>query len=58
MLVLTRGVREVVRISDDIKVVILSIKNGKVRLGVECDRSIPVHREEVWEQLKEGRELE
>jgi carbon storage regulator CsrA len=35
-----------------LKVTVLDIKGGKVRLGFEADPDIPVHRLEVWEQIK------
>ncbi len=35
-------------------VTVLEIGNGKVRLGFEVDKSIPVHRREVWERIREG----
>lgn len=57
MLVLTRKSRESVVIggSDDfhrlLKVTVLGIAGGKVRLGFDVDPDIPVHREEVWERI-------
>lgn len=55
MLVLSRCVNETIVIGDNIKVTILDIKNGKVRLGIEADPSIPIHRLEVFERIKEER---
>jgi carbon storage regulator CsrA len=37
-----------------VKVTVLEIRGGRVRLGFEVARDIPVHRMEVWEQLLEG----
>lgn len=34
-----------------IKVTVLGIKNGNVRLGFEADADVPVHRLEVWERI-------
>jgi carbon storage regulator CsrA len=34
-----------------LKVTVLEIKNGCVRLGFEADASVPVHRSEVWERI-------
>jgi carbon storage regulator CsrA len=31
-----------------LKVTVLEIKGGKVRLGFEADSSVPIHREEIW----------
>ena len=37
-----------------LKVTVLEIKNGSVRLGFEADASVPVHRSEVWERIRES----
>ncbi len=34
-----------------LKVKVLEIKSGRVRLGFEVDSDIPVHRLEVWERI-------
>ena len=58
MLVLKRRNGECLVIADTIKVVVVEIGHGWVKLGVEADPSIPVHRQEVWEQIKEVRKPE
>jgi carbon storage regulator len=35
------------------KVTVLGVKGNQVRLGVEAEKHIPVHRGEVWERLEE-----
>ena len=35
-----------------LKITVLEIKNGSVRLGVEADAA--VHRSEVWERIRES----
>jgi carbon storage regulator len=58
MLVLSRKSMESVvvggsgRFERMLKVTVLEIKNGSVRLGFEADASIPVHRAEVWERIR------
>jgi carbon storage regulator len=52
MLVLTRKEGEEIRVDDSTRIVVLSIGPGRVRLGVEAPATVPVHREEVWEELK------
>jgi len=58
MLVLTRKCQEVVVVSGAdgfnvlLKVTVLGIENGKVRLGFEAADDIPVHRLEVWERIR------
>jgi carbon storage regulator CsrA len=39
-----------------LKVTVVEIKNGRVRLGFEADAGIPVHRSEVWERIRAGSE--
>ena len=57
MLVLTRKCQEVIVVggADGIepllKLTVLGIDNGKVRLGFEARPDVPVHRLEVWEQI-------
>jgi len=60
MLVLTRKNQESVVVGGSegcaplIVVTVLEIGHGKVRLGFVVDKSIPVHRHEVWERIREG----
>jgi carbon storage regulator len=62
MLVLSRKSMESVvvggsgRFERMLKVTVLEIKNGSVRLGFEADASIAVHRAEVWERIRRGNE--
>jgi len=58
MLVLTRKVGESIVIGDNVEVIILSTKNQEVRIGVEADRSISVHREEVYMRIRNQNEKE
>jgi carbon storage regulator len=51
MLVLTRKLGEVIKIGDRIKVVVVSVEGGSVKLGIEAPDEIPVHREEVYEKI-------
>ena len=57
MLVLTRKLKESVVVGGSdhferlLKVTVLEIQNGKVRLGFEVDASVPVHRWEIWERI-------
>lgn len=51
MLVLERKRNEIIRISDDITIVVVAIRGEKVRLGVEAPREVSVHRGEVYERI-------
>ena len=35
-----------------LKVTVLELRGGSVRLGFEVDSSVPVHRWEVWEKIR------
>jgi len=54
MLILTRNPYQSLMIGDDIKVTILELNKGQqVRIGIEAPKDIPVHREEVYQRIKE-----
>lgn len=53
MLVLSRYVNERIKIGDDITILVVEVNGNKVRLGIEAPRSLPVHREEVYNQIKD-----
>lgn len=57
MLVLTRRCGESVTIGPDIRVVVLGLKSGQVRLGIEAPPSVKVHREEVYARIQEENRL-
>ena len=52
MLILTRRVGESVMIGDDITVTVLGVKGNQVRLGVNAPRDVSVHREEIYERIR------
>jgi len=52
MLILTRERDEAIVINDDITVVVVEIRGGKVRLGVDAPPEVPVHRREVFEAIR------
>ena len=54
MLVLTRRGGQSVRIGDDVTVTILEEPTRQVRVGIDAPQEIPVHREEVYERIREG----
>ncbi|HUQ70075.1 MAG TPA: carbon storage regulator [Planctomycetaceae bacterium] len=62
MLVLSRKIQESVIVGGGggldrlLKITVVEITGGKVKLGFEVDADIPVHRLEVWERVSaEGR---
>ncbi len=52
MLVLSRHRDEIVTIGDDIEITVLDIRGDQVRLGISAPRNVPVHRKEVWLEIK------
>lgn len=58
MLILTRRLGETVMIGDEVTVTVLGVKGNQVRLGVNAPKDVPVHREEIFERIKRGEELE
>ena len=51
MLVLTRRVRESLRVDDDITVTVLHVRGDQVRLRITSPRDVGVYREEVINEL-------
>jgi carbon storage regulator len=52
MLVLTRRTGESVRIGDDVTVTVLDVRGDLVRVGIQAPRSVAVHRDEVYRELR------
>lgn len=47
MLVLSRTLGEKIYIGESICITVTHIDRGKVRLGIECPRDIPIFRQEL-----------
>jgi carbon storage regulator len=60
LLILTRRVNESLIVGDQVTVTVVGVKGNQVRLGVDAPKDIAVHREEVYERLKneEAQQLE
>ena len=52
MLILTRRTGETLNIGDEIQVTVLGIKGNQVRIGINAPKDVPVHREEIYEKIK------
>ena len=53
MLILTRRVGESLKIGDNVTVTVLAINGHQVRIGIDAPRDVPVHREEIYERIKQ-----
>ncbi len=51
MLVLSRKCGEAIVIADNIKVTVLQVNGGRVRLGFDAPGDAPIHRSEVQEKI-------
>ena len=56
MLILSRKADESLIIGDEVKLTILSIKGKQVRIGITAPDNISVHREEVYQKIKNEEE--
>ena len=54
MLVFTRRRRQTIRIGDGIEVQVLRVGRDGVRLGVVAPPDVAVHRQEVYDQIREA----
>jgi carbon storage regulator len=52
MLVLHRKNNESIVIHDDIEIVVMQIRDGTVRLGINVPSNVPVHRREVFDAIR------
>ena len=53
MLILTRKLGETIRIGNEIKVTILDVKGRQLRVGIDAPPYVTVHREEVYQMIRE-----
>ena len=51
MLVLTRKKGEGIIIGDDIKITIIELKGGSVRIGIDAPLEKKVHRQEIFDRI-------
>ena len=54
MLILTRKLGERITIGDDIVITLLDIKGMHVRVGIEAPKHVEIHRQEIYDRIREG----
>ncbi|MFP7734122.1 carbon storage regulator CsrA [Priestia aryabhattai] len=52
MLVLTRKLNETIKIGDEIEVTVLAVNGDQVKLGIQAPKSVDIHRQEVYEEIR------
>ena len=53
MLVLTRKIGEGIVIGDDIKITIVEMKGGSIRIGIDAPQDKKIYRQEVFDRIAE-----
>jgi carbon storage regulator len=53
VLVFTRRRNEAIIVADGIEIRVLRVSRDAVRLGVTAPADVPVHRQEIYEQIRE-----
>lgn len=53
MLVLTRKSGEAIRIGDDVRIVVVSVRDNQIKLGIEAPLDKSVHREEIYLKIQQ-----
>lgn len=51
MLILTRRPGEAIRIGDEVEIYVVAVNGNQVRLGIKAPKSVPVHRQEIYERI-------
>jgi carbon storage regulator len=52
MLVLSRRVGESLIIGNDVKVTMIEVEGGQIKLGICAPKEVAVHRQEVHQRIK------
>jgi carbon storage regulator len=53
MLILTRRVGETLMIGTEVSVTVMGVQGNQVRIGINAPKEVAVHREEIYERVKQ-----
>lgn len=53
MLILNRKQNECIMVGDDVRIMVVEIRDDKVRIGIDAPTDIPVHRREVYDRIRQ-----
>ncbi|MDK2867133.1 MAG: carbon storage regulator [Clostridiales bacterium] len=54
MLILTRKKNESIIINNNIEIQIISIEEGKVKIGINAPKEVTIHRSEIFDKIMES----
>jgi len=57
MLVLTRKVGDAITIGDRIRIKVVEVKGGQIRLGIEAPKDFRIYREEIYAKVQQQNQL-
>ncbi len=53
MLILTRRIGEILRIGDDVSLMVVGVQGNQVRIGADAPKEVEIHREEIYRRIQQ-----